>query len=185
MTIRMKVIRRGATPALSRRTRKWSLCRELRCGGICKFLKQVLPTSEERYWKLNCPYGWITTADGKGGYAVTLVKWIRNQLHVFAIQIHMFSRDIAKLLDSCAVLGRRMNSYVLRGGRGHWGDLGGQKILVPLDDLRWPACIPFFFRQIMRNGAPHETRRTAGLVQTDLKWSRQEFAARYHRPTPS
>ncbi len=25
------------------------------------------------------------------------------------------------------------------------------------------------------HGAPHETRRTAGLVQTDLKWSRQEF----------
>jgi hypothetical protein len=43
---------------------------------ICKFLKQVLPTGEKRYGKIDRPYGWIITADGMDGYAFTLHKWI-------------------------------------------------------------------------------------------------------------
>ncbi len=59
-----------------RRSRKRSLCSELRSSGICKFLKQVFPAGENRYGKIDCPYGWITAADGKDGYAVTVHKWI-------------------------------------------------------------------------------------------------------------
>ena len=48
----------------------------LRPDGICKLLKEVLPTGENRYGKLYCPYGCSTTAESMDGYAVTLFKWI-------------------------------------------------------------------------------------------------------------
>jgi hypothetical protein len=56
--------------------RKWSLCSGLPGRAICEFLKQVLPTGEKRYGKIDRPHGWIITADGMYGYAFTLHKWI-------------------------------------------------------------------------------------------------------------
>jgi hypothetical protein len=44
---------------------------------------------------------------------------------VFAIKIDVFADDVAKLVDSCAVLGRRVKGCGLRMGRGHvapWGE---------------------------------------------------------------